>query len=133
MDPKKIKETRLRLSGEYENLIRSINRKRTATEEITIENTEDEGDLASISHNRELLYNLHQSDFERVRSIREAMKAIDRGQYGECVRCGEDINETRLKAIPWATMCIRCQEHAEMERSSSRMVPAGLEAEEPEL
>src|SRR3989441_9488034 len=128
MDAKKIKDTRRRLSSEYENLIKSINRSRLAAEEIKLENTEDEGDLAAISHERELLYNLHESDFARLRFIQEAMKAMDRGQYGECVRCGEDINEKRLDAVPWATMCIRCQEETEMEITSSRLVLAGLDA-----
>ena len=133
MDGKKIKDIRRRLSTEYENLIKSINRNRTAAEEIKLENTEDEGDLATISHDRELLYNLHESDFARLRFIQEAMKAMDRGQYGECIRCGEGINEKRLEAVPWATMCIRCQEGTEAEHTSSRMVLAGLEAEETEL
>jgi DnaK suppressor protein len=61
------------------------------------------------------------------------MKAMDRGQYGECVRCGEDINEKRLQAVPWATMCIRCQEEAETEHTPSSMVLAGLETEETDL
>jgi RNA polymerase-binding transcription factor DksA len=42
--------------------------------------------------------------------IQEAIKKIDYGEYGECVRCGEDINEKPLVAVPWAAMCIRCQE-----------------------
>ena len=113
MDAKEIKDTRRRLSSEYENLIKSINRSRIAAEEIKLENTEDEGDLAAISHNKELLYSLHESDFMRLRFIQEALKALDRGQYGECVRCSEDINEKRLVAVPWATLCIRCQEEVE--------------------
>ena len=133
MDAKKIKDTRRRLSSEYENLVKSINRNRTAAKEIKLENTEDEGDLATISHERELLYNLHESDFARLGFIQKAIKAMDRGQYGECVRCGEDINEKRLDAVPWATMCIRCQEETEKEHTSSRMVLAGLEAEETEF
>ena len=99
MDAKKIKDTRQRLSGVYQNLIKSINRNRLAAEDIKVENTEDEGDLATISHNKELLYSLHESDFQRLGFIQEALKALDRGQYGECVRCGEDINEKRLMAV----------------------------------
>ena len=101
MDGKKIKDIGRRLSSEYESLIKSINRSRLAAKEIQLENTEDEGDLAAISHERELLYNLHESDFAHLRFIQEAMKAMDRGQYGECVRCGEDINEKRLEAVSW--------------------------------
>ena len=56
MDEKKIQKFRQRLLEEYQKLIRSINRNRLAEEEIKLENTEDEGDLATISHNKELLY-----------------------------------------------------------------------------
>jgi RNA polymerase-binding transcription factor DksA len=61
------------------------------------------------------------------------MKAIDLGRYGECLRCSNEINEKRLKAIPWAALCIRCQEETEAEQTSSRMVPAGLDGEETEF
>jgi DnaK suppressor protein len=136
MDEKKIQKFRQRLLEEYQKLIRSINRNRLAEEAIKLENTEDEGDLATISHNKELLYNLHESDFQRLKSIQEALKRMDRGEYGECVRCGEDINEKRLMAVPWATLCIQCQEEAEKESASPRPVLAGMlkqdEGEEPE-
>ena len=129
MDAKRIEATRRRLSSAYENLIKSINRNRLAAEQIKLENTEDECDLAMISHDRELLYHLHESDFQRLRFIQEAMKALDRGQYGDCVRCGNDINEKRLVAVPWATLCILCQEETEKDRNSSDLVTAGPEEE----
>ena len=132
MDAKKLKDIRRRLSSEYESLIKSINRSRLAAEEIKLENTKDEGDLATISHERELLYNLHESDYARLRYLEHAMKAMDRGDYGECVRCGEDINAKRLEAVPWATTCIRCQQETETkaEHTRSAMVLAGPEPEE---
>lgn len=132
MDEKKLQKIRQRLTEENEKLIRSINRNRLAEEEITLENTEDEGDLATISHNKELLYNLHESDFQRLKSIQEALKRMDRGEFGECIRCGEDINEKRLAAVPYATMCITCQENAEREISNSRAVSAGMSKDDEE-
>jgi RNA polymerase-binding transcription factor DksA len=60
------------------------------------------------------------------------MEALDRGQYGECIRCDDDINEKQLEVVPWATMCLRCQEETEMGASSKRCWP-GLEGEGPEL
>src|SRR4030095_5561574 len=126
VDEKKVQKFKQRLTEEYQKLIRSINRNRLAEEEITLENTEDEGALATISHNKELLYNPHESDFQRLKSIQEALKRMDRGEYGECLRCGEDINEKRLMAVPWATLCIQCQEDAERESTSSRPVMAGM-------
>lgn len=126
MNEKKVQKFRLRLLEEYQKLIRSINRNRLAEEEISLENTEDEGDLATISHNKVLLYNLHESDYQRLKSIQEAMRRMGHGDYGECVCCGEDINEKRLMALPWATVCIGCQEEAEKETSSLRLVLAGM-------
>ena len=126
MDDKKVQKFKLRLTEECQKLIRSINRNRLAEEEITLENTEDEGDLATINHNKELLYNLHESDFQRLKSIQEALKRMDRGEYGECVRCNEDIAEKRLLAVPWATTCIKCQEDVES-KQPRRSVDASLD------
>jgi DnaK suppressor protein len=133
MDAKKLKDIRRRLSSEHDNLLKSINRSRLAAEELKIENTEDETDLATISHDRGLLYNLHEGGFVRLRFIQEALKALDRGQYGECVRCEKDIPEKRLEAVPWATMCVRCQEEIEAEHTSARIALAGQDAEEAEF
>jgi hypothetical protein len=66
MDAKKLEAARRRLWGEYENLIKSINRSRLAAETIKLENTEDEGDLATISHEREFLYDLARKRFRAV-------------------------------------------------------------------
>ena len=132
MDRKKLKVARQRLAKEYEDLTASMKRGRVAADEIKVENTEDEGDLAIISHARELFYNLQEGDLARLRSIEEAMEALDRGQYGECIRCDDDIDERRLDVVPWATMCIRCQEQTEMEASSQTAL-VGLEGEGPEL
>ena len=129
MDEKQIRETRQRLVAKHQELIQSINRNRLAAEQISLEKTEDEGDLATINHNKDILYHLHESDFQRLRFIEQALKALDRGQYGVCVRCGEDINDKRLMAVPWATLCITCQEEAEKEQTLSDLVPAGLDEE----
>ena len=37
-----------------------------------------------------------------------ALKRLDSGNYGECAECGEDIDERRLEAVPYATLCITC-------------------------
>ena len=132
MDARQIKAARLRLEREYKTLSKSINRNRVAAEEIQHENTEDEGDLATMSHNKELLYNLHEGDYSRLKSIQQALNALDRGQYGECINCGEDIKEKRLAAVPWATLCIVCQEMIETEHTSRGLV-AVLEEDETYL
>jgi len=128
MNAQKLKEARQQLSDEYEQLIKSIGRKRLAAEEIQIETTKDEGDLATISHEKDVLYHLHEGGFARLRFIRKALEAIDRGSYGECADCGNDINEKRLEAVPWAEMCIGCQEAKEAAQTPADL--ARIDAEE---
>src|SRR4030095_11972892 len=126
MDEKTLKTIGQRLAIEHEELTQLIRRGRLDADEIRIENTEDEGDLATISHARELFYNLQEGDVARLRSIEEAMNSLNRGEYGKCVRCSEDINKKRLEVVPWARMCLGCQGEAEMEAS---MVLSGSGAE----
>jgi DnaK suppressor protein len=53
---------------------------------------------------------------QKRRQIREAIARIQDGSYGECLRCEEPIAEKRLKAVPWASYCIRCQEEVDRNR-----------------
>src|SRR6185436_10799476 len=121
MDEKKAQKFKQRLTEENQKLIRSINRNRLAEEEIVLENTEDESDLATISHNKELLYNLHEGSFQRFKAINEAIKRLDSGEFGECARCGEEIPEKRLLAVAWASTCIGCQEILERQKKDEAL------------
>lgn len=40
--------------------------------------------------------------------IKQAIDRIDRGNYGQCVECGETIQPERLVALPYAAKCIHC-------------------------
>ena len=46
---------------------------------------------------------------EEIAQIRAALFRIEKGTYGTCAVCGEDIGQARLEARPIATRCI---EHA---------------------
>jgi DnaK suppressor protein len=47
--------------------------------------------------------------------IDKAIQKIGEGTYGVCEKCGEHISPARLKALPFANKCIRCQEEDERE------------------
>lgn len=40
--------------------------------------------------------------------IMAALKRIAAGTYGDCVRCGAEIAEARLDALPWTPFCRNC-------------------------
>ncbi|MEA2461318.1 MAG: DnaK suppressor protein [Actinomycetota bacterium] len=42
--------------------------------------------------------------------VRAALKRLEDGTYGTCVRCGKDIPPGRLEAIPAASLCLECKQ-----------------------
>lgn len=45
--------------------------------------------------------------------VTDALERLEQGIYGTCDTCGEEIDPARLKALPYATSCIRCQQRQE--------------------
>ena len=79
-------------------------------EEIVIEVTADEMDRLQQQLSREIaIRNLDQTS-RLLKSVQAALDRIDDEIYGVCLRCEEPIHEKRLKAIPWASHCVSCQE-----------------------
>jgi len=72
--------------------------------------TEDYVDYAVNSYAREFLLSLTELDRKHLLFVEDALNRIDRGEYGYCQQCGEDINLKRLEVQPWARHCVRCQE-----------------------
>jgi RNA polymerase-binding transcription factor DksA len=71
-----------------------------------------------------------------VRRIDQAIKRLDEGTYGVCTRCRGPIGESRLRALPFAVCCQRCeaareQEAAEGQRERRRAWTLGRALNEP--
>ena len=45
--------------------------------------------------------------------IEKSLERIERGRYGECESCGEEIGLERLRARPVADYCIDCKDEQE--------------------
>ena len=45
--------------------------------------------------------------------VEAALARFDEGLYGICERCGDHIDPARLKALPYATLCMSCQQRFE--------------------
>ena len=66
-------------------------------------------DMAADTYDRELSMNIVSSEQEILYQIDDALKRIDDGSYGLCQQCNELITMSRLKAVPYASLCIACQ------------------------
>ena len=64
------------------------------------------GDTATVTYDRELDYSLEENSETVLREIDAALQRIEDGTYGVCERCGKPIEEERLEAIPWTRLCI---------------------------
>ena len=67
-------------------------------------------DHASEMVDRELDESLEDNAEQLVRDIDRALEKIDDGTYGMCERCGQDIPQERLDAVPYATLCVTCRQ-----------------------
>lgn len=75
--------------------------------------TGDDSDLANVEVERDYQYLMSTRDRGKLLKIHEALLRLDKGEYGICQECGEPIGVKRLKAMPFALLCVRCQEEEE--------------------
>ena len=66
-------------------------------------------DMAADTYDRELSMNIVSSEQEILYQIDDALKRLDDGSYGICQQCNHPITMSRLKAVPYASLCITCQ------------------------
>lgn len=45
---------------------------------------------------------------KRLAAVRRALERIEKGTYGRCVRCGEEIVRGRLEIMPESAFCVKC-------------------------
>jgi DnaK suppressor protein len=110
MDKRKVKVYRDRLLGRREGLVGQVMEAEQYSRERDSEATQDPADMAANAYTKELLFSMSANDRRLLELIDEALVRIEAGEYGECVHCGEDVQEKRLEAVPWARHCLRCQD-----------------------
>jgi DnaK suppressor protein len=80
----------------------------------------DEGDLSLAEEFRNVDFGILTLYYETLRDIREALDKLEKGMYGYCEECGEEISGKRLEAMPFTRYCIDCQREYESSRISDQ-------------
>ncbi len=86
-------------------------------EEVDAEPDEGDAEIVEREKNAVLISVLER----KLTDIDAALRSIDKGEYGICERCGEEIDISRLEIKPDAIMCVKCQ--SEVERLARRGRP----------
>jgi len=99
--------------GKYETILKA----RMAELDARLRNIEDELDshqskdweeLAVEREEDEVLEGIGTSGLAEIERIRAALARIEEGEYGVCVRCGEEISAERLDVLPATPFCRNC-------------------------
>jgi RNA polymerase-binding protein DksA len=77
-------------------------------------------DMAADTSERELSINLVSSEQEVLYQIDDALKRLDDGSFGVCQQCNAPISMSRMKAVPYASLCIGCQRAKEQKHKQNK-------------
>jgi len=73
------------------------------------ENFPDPTDRASLEADRNFMLRIRDREHKLIKKIKKALDRIEKGTFGICESCGEDISLKRIKARPVTTQCIECK------------------------
>jgi DnaK suppressor protein len=98
---------------------------------IAIEKSADQMDEIQYATERELAMRNVDRESHLLRQVKAALARVHDGSFGACAECELAISPRRLAALPWALLCIQCQEAADrdrQERTDSLSEPLGRAA-----
>ena len=113
-----LSDIRMRLEQERTSLQSDI-------EALTVENQAPQDDYGVGNHvaddatevfTRERNLALRNNAQDLLVQVEAALQRLEKGSYGICARCGNEIAPERLDALPYAIYCITCQSQIEHER-----------------
>jgi DnaK suppressor protein len=80
----------------------------------------DEGESSEADIQEDIGFALIQMKAEMLNKIAMALDRLEEGTYGSCLDCKADIPEARLRALPFAVRCKKCEEACESAERSER-------------
>jgi DnaK suppressor protein len=103
---------RNKLEARQRELIAGLDKR----EDLYIERQADSIDDTISASTRDFAVMQLNRNARSLREIKAALERLEEGTYGTCAECEDTIGPKRLAAIPWATLCVHCQESADQRR-----------------
>jgi DnaK suppressor protein len=117
MDAKKITLFQTKLEEIRASLVGDVARNLKTNKEEFSDVVADVNDDAARTYNRQLMLNLGEQDWEKLKLVEEAIENIKLGGYGVCQKCEKSIPEARLNIVPFAKYCVECLSVLEKEKT----------------
>lgn len=77
------------------------------------ESGEQSGDVYGVRENIDVEEREGEMEELEIRLVEEALERIADKRYGYCLECGNLINVERLRIVPEARYCVKCEEKRE--------------------
>lgn len=103
---KEVREQLLRMRAE---LLRGVSESYATCRELGQDGVPDIGDMSANAYNRDVLFNLSETQRQQILDIEAALERLDSGEYGICMNCGESIAPRRMEVRPFSRYCIDCK------------------------
>jgi DnaK suppressor protein len=97
------------LLKQRQELLQEVSNSYATCREIGQDGVPDIGDMSSLAYSREVLFNLSETQRQRIHDIDVALDQIEKGAYGICMSCGEEIPPRRMEVRPFSRYCIECK------------------------
>jgi DnaK suppressor protein len=75
--------------------------------DVQFDEESGQGDTMNVERERDLA--LSAQALASVDEIDRSLEKIEAGTYGICEKCGQPIPKERLKALPYASLCVKCK------------------------
>jgi RNA polymerase-binding protein DksA len=111
---------KLQVKKQLEDARREIAKGLGLWDQVCVEHAADAMDQVQAAVARELAISNLDRAARWLREIEEAQRRLDIGEYGTCANCEERIGPKRLRAVPWAQLCLKCQEMADRSEFGDR-------------
>ncbi len=96
-------------------LLREVEERVKKYRDANSEKMTDIAEIASSASDGDVERIIAEEDARELKQIEDALARIKAGHFGVCEQCSRPIKKARLKAIPFATLCVSCKEEEEKE------------------
>ena len=113
MTTKQTEALKKRLLARRSRLLRVLRRQLEAVRQGDRRRVSDVADIASDAVLDFESLQVAEMEVQELKKIEGAIRRIDAGAFDVCEECGGPIGRERLRALPHATLCVRCQQRLE--------------------